>query len=66
LGAGAEDAVRKKQTQISKASSYREIGEFWDEHDLADYWDETHDVEMTVSIDSSPERYGSRFVAKTS
>jgi len=43
----------KNKTSISGASSYREIGEFWDEHDLSDYWDQTHDVQMDVAIDSS-------------
>ncbi|HEX3577922.1 MAG TPA: hypothetical protein VHY33_05090 [Thermoanaerobaculia bacterium] len=36
----------RRKTPISGASSYRKIGEFWDEHDLADYWDQTHDVAM--------------------
>lgn len=27
-----------------------EIGEFWDTHDLADYWDETQEVEFQVNI----------------
>jgi len=43
----------KSKTSISGASSYREIGEFWDEHDLSDYWDQTHDVQMDVEVDSS-------------
>ena len=32
-------------------STLEEIGEFWDTHSLADYWDETHEVE----IDGRPE-----------
>ena len=27
-----------------------EIGEFWDTHSLADYWDETHEVEVQVNL----------------
>lgn len=27
-----------------------EIGEFWDTHDLADYWDETEEVEFQVNL----------------
>ena len=27
-----------------------EIGEFWDTHSLADYWDETHEVEFRVNL----------------
>ena len=41
------------KTPLSNASSYREIGEFWDQHDLADYWDQTSEVEMDVDIQSS-------------
>ena len=29
-----------------------EIGEFWDTHSLADYWDETQEVEFQVSLKS--------------
>jgi len=29
-----------------------EIGEFWDTHDLADYWDETEEVEIQVDLES--------------
>ena len=37
-----------KQTSISKAGSLEEIAEFWDTHSLADYWDQTHEVEFEV------------------
>ena len=29
-----------------------EIGEFWDTHSLADYWDETQEVEIQVNLKS--------------
>jgi len=45
--------MSENKTPISGASSYREIGEFWDTHDLSDYWDQTHEVQMDVDIDSS-------------
>ena len=35
-------------TPISRARTPDEIGEFWDSHSLADYWDETHEVEFEV------------------
>jgi len=38
------------KTSISDASSYREIGEFWDEHDLSEYWDQTHEVQMEINL----------------
>ena len=35
-------------TSISKAKSIEEIAEFWDTHSLADYWDQTYEVEFEV------------------
>jgi len=35
-------------TPISKARTPEEIAEFWDNHSLADYWDETHEVEFEI------------------
>ena len=35
-------------TSISKARTPGEIGEFWDTHSLADYWDQTHEVDFEV------------------
>jgi len=36
------------KTSISRARSVRRISEFWDTHSLADYWDQTHEVEFEV------------------
>lgn len=36
-----------KTNQIPKFNSLQEIAEFWDTHSLADYDDETHEVEIT-------------------
>jgi hypothetical protein len=35
-------------TPISKARTPEEIAEFWHSHSLADYWDETHEIEFEV------------------
>lgn len=40
------------KSSISQGRSYREIGEFWDTHDVTDYWDQTREVEFEVSIES--------------
>lgn len=40
----------QQRTSISNASSYEEIGEFWDTHSLADYWDQTYQVEMEIRL----------------
>ena len=40
------------RTSISQANTDQEIGEFWDTHDAADYWEETEPVEFEVDIES--------------
>jgi len=45
------------RSSISKARSYREIGEFWDTHDLAEYWEQTYPVEFEVDIQSEVTYY---------
>ncbi len=42
--------MKRAKSSISQAQSYKEIGEFWDSHDLADYWDQTEPVEFEVEI----------------
>jgi hypothetical protein len=44
--------MRKSKTSISRARSYKEIGEFWDTHNLADFWDETKEASAEVDIQS--------------
>ena len=44
--------MRKNRSSLSKAQSYKEMGEFWDSHDLTDYWDQTKPVEFEVEIES--------------
>lgn len=33
-----------------KARAYKEIGEFWDTHDLSNFWDMTRKAEFEVNI----------------
>jgi hypothetical protein len=43
------DEDKKPQlTDISGASSLKEIAEFWDTHSLDDYWDQTRGAEFEV------------------
>lgn len=42
--------MSRGKSSISKAQSYRDIGEFWDTHDLADYWEQTRPAEFDVDI----------------
>ena len=44
--------MRRNKSSISKAQSYKETGEFWDNHDLTDFWDQTEPVEFEVEIES--------------
>jgi CopG antitoxin of type II toxin-antitoxin system len=44
--------MKKSKSSVSKARSYKEIGEFWDIHDLAEYWEKTRPVEFEVDIQS--------------
>jgi len=45
--------MAENKTSISNASSYREIGEFWDEHSLSEHWQETREAQFAVDIQSS-------------
>ena len=49
--------MNRSNSSISKAQSYKEIGEFWDTHDLADYWEQTQPVEFEVDIQSEVTYY---------
>ncbi|MCK4398132.1 MAG: hypothetical protein KAV25_04000 [Methanophagales archaeon] len=49
--------MSKNRSSISKARSYEEIGDFWDIHDLADYWDKTKPVEIEIDIQSEVTYY---------
>ncbi|HEV2177582.1 MAG TPA: CopG family antitoxin [Terriglobia bacterium] len=45
------------KSSISKARSYREIGEFWDTHDLTDYDDRIRPIDFEVDIQSEVTYY---------
>ena len=45
--------MAENKSSLSNASSYAEIGEFWDAHDLADHWEQTHEVDFDVRVESS-------------
>lgn len=49
--------MSKGRSSISKAQSYKEMSEFWDTHDLADYWDQTQPVEFEVEVQSEATYY---------
>lgn len=49
--------MSKNRSSVSEAQSYKEIGEFWDTHDLADYRDKTESVEFEIDIQSEVTYY---------
>jgi len=36
------------KSSISQAESYQEIGDYWDEHDLGEVWEQTEAVEFEM------------------
>ena len=44
--------MSKRKTSISQAGSYREAGEYWDTHDVAEVWDRTREVKFEVDLGS--------------
>lgn len=44
--------MSKNKSSVSHAATYKEIGEFWDTHDLSDYWDKTGEAGFEVDIES--------------
>ena len=49
--------MKKNKTSLSKAASYKEIGEYWDIHDLSDVWGKTRKVKFDVQIESEATYY---------
>ena len=45
---------RKTGSSISQATSYEAIGDYWDEHSLADHWEQTKEVEFDVTAKRRP------------
>ena len=41
---------KKRDPMPSPDATPEEIGEFWDTHSLADYWEETHEAEFQVNL----------------
>lgn len=44
--------MTENKSSISNASTYREIGEFWDENDTGDIWEQTEEADFEVEITS--------------
>ena len=49
--------MKKNKSSLSKGASYREIGDYWDVHDLALVWGKTKKVKFEVQIESEATYY---------
>ena len=49
--------MRKHKSSVSEATAYKEIGEFWDSHDLSEFWDKTREASFEVDIESEVTYY---------
>ena len=49
--------MTEDKSSISKARSYAEIGEFWDEHGLSDFWKKTKKVKFDVVLEPEATYY---------
>jgi hypothetical protein len=48
---------RRTKSTISRATTHREIAEFWNSHDLSEYWEQTKSVKMEVDLESEVTYY---------
>jgi hypothetical protein len=49
--------MRKHISSISKVKFYKGIGEFWDTHDLGEFWNQTKKASFEVDIESEVTYY---------
>ena len=49
--------MRKHKSPVSQATTYKEIGEFWNRHDLSEFWDKTKEASFEVDIESEVTYY---------
>ncbi len=50
-------ASARRKSSVSGAGTYAAIGEFWDEHDLSDYWSGTRPARGDVNLESEESLY---------
>ncbi|OHB78594.1 MAG: hypothetical protein A2Z25_18975 [Planctomycetes bacterium RBG_16_55_9] len=49
--------ITNRKSSISKAGTYAAMADFWDEHDLSEYWDKTRSVGVNVELESEESLY---------
>jgi hypothetical protein len=41
--------MNEAKSSVSQSQSYQEIGEYWDNHDLGEVWEQTQPADFVVS-----------------
>ena len=49
--------MKRNRSTLSQGKTYQEIGEFWDNRDLADFWEKTKEASFEVDIKSEVTYY---------
>ena len=49
--------MKQHKSSVSQAESYKEIGDFWDAHDISEFWDKTKETSFEVDIESEVAYY---------
>jgi hypothetical protein len=44
--------MSENKSSVSEAKSYKEIGEYWDSHDLGEVWDKTEEAKFEIDLQS--------------
>ena len=44
--------MSRSKSSVSNVASYKELGEFWDTHDLSEFWGETKEASFEVAVSS--------------
>lgn len=42
--------MKKSKTSLSHSDTFEKLADFWDSHDLSDFWDETQEAFFDVSL----------------
>jgi hypothetical protein len=49
--------THQRRSSVWKGGTYAAMGEFWDEHDLSDYWAKTRPARADVDLESEESLY---------
>ncbi|MBN1626982.1 MAG: hypothetical protein JW944_10705 [Deltaproteobacteria bacterium] len=49
--------LKQNKSSISRTTTYKEIGDFWDKHEVSDVWEKTKEVSFDIDIESEVTYY---------